>query len=402
MPVNQLKVKIQVRANRWYFFCFPFDVTIDACEYPGQYVWREYDGLIRALQGSNGWKAVEGNTLTGRKGYIFQSSAAGTLVVNFNQPTFGGERPKALEEHPTENAANASWNFVGNPYSCYYDFDDDDFSAPITVWNGSSYEAYRPGDDDYHLQPYEAFFVQKPENSDEISFGPEHRETYRQSEKKKGHQAKARLAKGMNPDRLLVNLNICNNDTAATDRTRLVFNAKANRNYELGYDAAKFISNDAAAQLYTLEGHVQMAINERPLEGDICLGYQSRTAGKLKIEAPRMDIPMMLVDNKMNTTFDLSLGAYEFQTEAGTFNDRFTLKLSDEATGILALTKHTGVAIGTRDGGLSIGGAEGKSITVYSTSGAKAAQHTGNGFVSLSRGVYVMSVDGINAKVCVK
>lgn len=69
LPVNSLKVKIQVQANRWYFFCFPFNVTIADCEYPGQqYVWREYDGLIRAMQGTNGWKNVEGTTLTARQG----------------------------------------------------------------------------------------------------------------------------------------------------------------------------------------------------------------------------------------------------------------------------------------------------------------------------------------------
>ena len=402
LPVNTLNVKIQVKAGRWYFFCFPFDVTIAECEYPGQYAWREYDGLIRAMQGANGWKNVEGETLTARQGYIFQSATAGTLVVKFDKPTFGGDRPKTLTEYVCDNAANASWNFVGNPYSSFYDFKAEDFDAPITVWNGNSYEAYRPGDDEYHLQPYEAFFVQKPNESEKIDFKKEKRETYRQSKEKKANNVKAFLLKGITPSRLLVNLNISDNDTASVDKTRLVLNEKASRNYEMTCDAAKFISNDANAQLYTVEEKVEMAINERPTEGDIRLGYKAKKAGKLTIEAPRMDLPMELVDTKTGVTFDLSLGSYEFQTEAGTFNTRFMLRPTEDATAIKDITKKTGVAIGLQNGGLSIGGAEGKDVKVFTTGGALAAQHAGNGYVGLPSGTYIVAVDGMKAKVHVK
>lgn len=402
LPVNTLNVKIQVTAGRWYFFCFPFDVTIAECEYPGQYAWREYGGLIRALQGANGWKNVEGETLTARKGYIFQSATAGTLVVKFDSPTFGGDRPKTLTEYVCDNAANASWNFVGNPYSSFYDFKAEDFDAPITVWNGNSYEAYRLGDDEYHLQPYEAFFVQKPNESDKIDFKKEKRETYRQSKEKKANNVKALLLKGITPSRLLVNLNISDNDTASVDKTRLVLNKKASRNYEMTCDAAKFISNDANAQLYTVEGKTEMSINERPTEGDIRLGYKAKKAGKLTIEAPRMDLPMELVDTKTGVTFDLSLGSYEFQTEAGTFNNRFMLRPTEDATTIKDITKKTGVAIGLQNGGLSLGGAEGKSVKVFTTGGVLAAQHTGNGYVSLPSGTYIVAIDGMKAKVHVK
>ena len=395
--------KFAVEANRWYFFCFPFNVTIANCEYPGQqYVWREYDGLIRAMQGANGWKNVEGTTLTARQGYIFQSATSGTLVVNFANPTFGGDRPKALANYACENAANASWNLVGNPYSSFYDFDANDFTAPITVWNGSSYVAYRPGDDDCHLQPYEAFFVQKPTDTNQIGFKKERRETYTQKEAKKTHQAKMRRVKGIAPERLLINLNITDNDTATVDHTRLVLNEKASLQYELECDAAKFISDKAKAQIYLMENGVQMAINERPMKGDIRLGYTAQKAGTLRIETSRMDLPMMLVDTKRGLTYDLSLGSYEFETEAGTFNQRFMLRPTHEATAIKQLTAKTGVAIGAQDGGLSIGGAEGKSVSIYSTNGALMAEQTGNGFVSLGSGMYVVKVNGQSAKIYVK
>ena len=115
-----------------------------------------------------------------------------------------------------------------------------------------------------------------------------------------------------------------------------------------------------------------------------------------------MDLPMMLVDTKLGITFDLSVGTYDFETQAGTFNDRFMLCMGGDATAIRGLAAKTGVCIGTQDGGIAIGGAEGKTVSIYTTGGAMAAQHNGNGFIQLKGGVYVVNVDGVTAKVSVK
>ena len=401
LAVNHLRVKINVKSGRWYFFCFPFDVIINQCDYPGQYVWRYYDGRIRATNGSGGWQPVAGDKLNARQGYAFQTSHTGNLIITFDHPTFGGDRAKPLNAYTTSNAANASWNLVGNPFSSFYDFLDDTYSAPITVWNGSSYQAYRPGDDECHLQPYEAFFVQKLNELDEIVFKAAHRETYNKSQEKKANRVAERRAKGINPQRRLINLLLLSGDEQV-DRTRVVLNNEKSHAYELDCDAAKFLSADAPAQLYSVEAGVQMAINERPVEGDIRLGYTARKAGTLTISPQRMDLPLLLVDTQLGTTFDLSLGDYTFDTAAGTFDSRFMLRMGGEATAIKDLTAKTGVCIGIQDGGIAIGGAENKVIKVYSTSGVMTTQHSGNGFIALPRGVYVVCVDGASTKVSVK
>lgn len=401
LPMNELRVNIPVTAKKWYFFCFPFNVTIENCTYPGRYVWRYYDGATRAANGSGGWKTVSGETLTAQTGYAFQSETAGTLVVKFSNPTFGGNRAKTLEAYAAQNAANASWNLVGNPYSSYYDFRSEDITSPVTIWNGSSYVAYRPGDDECHLRPYEAFFIQKPNAADQISFNAGRRETYRQSENTRATRQVKRRENGITPERRLINLEIMS-DTLMLDRTRVVLNQKAQRTYELECDAAKFMSDEAMAQLYSVEGGIQMAINERPLDGDIRLGYTAKKSGRLSISAPRMDLPMVLVDTKKNITFDLSVGTYDFDTQAGTFNDRFILRLGGEATAINNLAAKTGVCIGTQEGGIAIGGANDKTVNVYTIGGAQATQHNGNGFIALKSGVYVVNVDGVSAKVSVK
>ena len=401
LAVDHLRVKINVKPSRWYFFCFPFDVTIADCEYPGQYAWRYYDGEYRAENGEGGWKVVTGATLNARQGYAFQTSHAGKLVVKFESPAFGGNRGKSLEAHAATEAQNASWNFVGNPYSCFYEFNELDFTSPITVWDGTTYTAYSPGIDDYMLQPYEAFFVQKPNGTTEIDFVIERRTTYNKGQAKKAANVKARRAKGINPQRRLINLEIKSGEDIA-DRTRVVLNPKATRAYELECDAAKFLSTIASAQLYSVEGGVQMAINERPLEGDIRLGYVAKQAGTFSISASRMDLPMLIVDTNLGVTFDLSLGSYDFDTQAGTFEGRFFLRPSGEATAVNGLMAKTGVCIGTQAGGIAIGGAEDKTINVYTTSGTPAALHTGNGFIALKSGVYVVNVDGVSAKIFVK
>lgn len=401
--VNKLKLKLQVKANQWIGFNFPCEVTIAECEYPGQYVWIEYDGEARA-NGNSGWKIVEGTKRLANKGYMFMSSAKGKLVVTFEHPAFGGNKTTQLAAYTSGNAANAGWNFIGNPYSSYYELNEDDFNAPVTIWNSTtqSYEAYRPGDDDIHLPPYEPFFVQMPQHVYNVQFDEDRQETYTQSQQTQANQAKMRKVAGIKPERLLINLTISDNDTTTVDKTRLVLNEKASRGYELECDAAKFISDKAEAQLYLLENGVQMAIDERPTKGDICLGYMAKQAGKLRIEATRMDMPMVLVDTKTHQTFDLSLGNYEFETEAGTYDKRFMLRLSEEATAIKSLTAKTGVAVGLQDGGLSFGGAEGKSISIYNTNGMLMTQQSGNGFVSLPSGLYLVKVDEISAKIYVK
>jgi hypothetical protein len=322
--------------------------------------------------------------------------------VKFKNPTFGGNRPQELEAHHSDNAANASWNFVGNPYTCYYNITDEDFSSPITIWNGTSYVAYRPGDDDYHLQPFEAFFVQKPEGAEAIAFNAEGRETYRQSVAVAASNARVRKEMGISAERRIVNLGISNNDTALTDRTRLVFNQKAQRAYEMECDAAKFLSDETPIQIYSIENGTQMAINERPVEGDIRLGYVAARKGSYTITAPRMDVPVTLVDNELGVSFDLSQGGYTFETRKGANDKRFTLRFTDDATSILDITEETGVAIGLQEGGVNLGGVDNTTVRIYGVNGMLVGEYTANGFVSLPSGTYVVCVGQKSAKVNVK
>ena len=359
---NHLYIDIEIKKNMWYYFCFPYQIALANIQFnceaeASSWVFRYYDGAARANNGYGGWKkmpAATGNLIAGQ-GYIFQCNENGTLQIPVQKPQggyfAGGGRSQSMETYTSASAENASWNFIGNPYTCYYDIEDmqngtNGYSGPIIVWDvaNQSYETVRPGDDDYHLRPFEAYFVQKPEGQSEMGYVEGGRHTYWQWEKILEQKAARRLARATAPKtRYLVNLTLTDGQT--TDKTRVVYNEKCSKDYEIGTDAAKFMSS-GKPQLYTLDQRqVQYAINERPT-GEVPLGYTATKAGELTISAPRMDKKVCLRDNVTGTTHDLQNGGYTFQTEAGTFNARFTI-VADSSTTDIDVTKADGQATPT-------------------------------------------------------
>lgn len=406
VDAKRIFIDITIEANRWHFFCFPFDIKRSNIKCDGNFVFRYYDGKVRAEKGKGGWTDLPATEeyLKAGKGYIFQASTSCTLSIMIEKEKFG-KLPNVrfdcnLEANASTNEQDASWNFVGNPFTSFFDLNDMGYNAPVTRWNGSGYEAVRPGDDDYIFHPYEAFFVQRPTGSSSIEFDPEHRMTQIGSNNRKTENAKKAMKRQLNPERLLVNLAITDGKNA--DKTRVVFNQTKSNKYEMDCDAAKFESSASAVQLYSIEAQGgKMAINERP-QGSVQLGFTAKAAGDYTISAERMDQPVLLKDNLMNITYDLSNGDYSFSSEAGTFDNRFMLLIDGGATGIADIAKEAGVNIMPSTNGINLTGVDGKTVNVYSLSGALFATRTENGFINLSKGVYIVEVGKMKAKVMVK
>lgn len=100
-------------------------------------------------------------------------------------------------------------------------------------------------------------------------------------------------------------------------------------------DASKFFSQESVPQIYSIDGDVNYAINERPVEsGTIALGFKANKEGEFTISMPRMDARCLLKDNVTGLMINLEDGDYTFSSKAGTYNDRFTLMFADLATGI--------------------------------------------------------------------
>ena len=335
---SKLTININVTAYRWHFFSFPFDVPLDSIHYDGEYVWRQYDGQARSRR-EGGWQDLASGTTTLSKGrgYIFQGTMTGSLSFTIDNPDLTAQdESTGLFTHESDNVQDANWNFVGNPYTSYYNIDETTYSAPITVWTGSGYEAYRPGDDDYDLAPYQAFFVQTPEDANEISFSADGRESYEDKEAAQSGRLAARRVKARNQaasGRLFINLEItADGESSYADKTRVVFNNSKSMDYELSCDAAKFFSDESTIELYSLDSNgAKYSINERPVgDGNVDLGIKVNVAGTYTIGAIRMDTPVLLYDKKLNVTHDLSEGGYAFWAEEGE-SQRFVLKTSDSS-----------------------------------------------------------------------
>ena len=413
LSVEELKFILNVYPGRWYFFSFPFDVNLKDVKHDGKWVWRYYDGEARAENGSGGWKNVEGDVLKANVGYIYQCNTAGDLELPVNHPVFSneqagneGQKEVPLESYPADDAQNASWNFVGNPNLSYYDLDAIEasgFTAPITVWDDEqqTYTAVVPGDDEYDFHPFQAYFVQTPEDADNLTFEDENRSTYIQTEQTAGARRRAHAARRINEKRLLVNLTLTDGET--TDKTRVIFNDDNSMDYEAGLDANKFMSMASVPQIYTLDAkNVKYAVNARPNgTREVRVGFKATNEGEYTIAADRMDCSMALKDNLTGTIHMFDKGDYSFLSEAGTYDDRFTLISGFEATAISSKTIE-GVNISTFDGGIVVNGATAGDVTIYKTNGVKATTISGTGTAMLPAGTYIVSYDGKSMKVLVK
>lgn len=338
VTAENITLKKYIEANYWHFISIPFDVNvadITKSNSNSDYVIRYYDGAQRATSGTgNSWKNVPADgTLQAGKGYIIQSN--NQQYINFLAADGGSLQlfnPNAqtidLEKNPSDNAANAGWNLVGNPYQSYYDMYYTMLTVPVTVWdfNYRKYVAYSLIDDDLVLEPGQAFFIQASDDLAAIEFGTLGRQ-FTRTVSRAAMPAKMPKAFG---NRKLFNITL--NCGEMTDMARVVLNEEASEEYESNRDAAKFFSDDATvAQFYTIgNDNEALAINERPeADGVVRLGFYAPVTGKMSISADRLDGNATLVDALTGKSVSLTGNAvYEFEVEETGFNEnRFSLIL---------------------------------------------------------------------------
>ena len=351
MTADSINSYFSVESEKWYFITplHDVDLTKVTVSNSASYVFRYYDGSSRATNGTgNSWRNVDNGKLTAGQGYIFRCNA--NAVVTFpaeasvHAQVFNTDDVTiALNAFEAAASANKSWNFVGNPYPCYYDIYYMDFTAPITVWTGSTYKAYSIVDDSYALRPMQSFFVQKPDAVDDIIFHKEGRQLT--ADINHGSLARAfRTPSNVTAlSRRFFNLQMIGDEME--DETRLVINDNASLEYEIERDASKFMSFEPnVPQIFTLDGDGNgYAINERPLgEGTVKLAYYAGQSGFYTLSATRADGDIYLYDAQLNKTVNLMEQDYTFHSDAteGTNNSRFILSLNvsgSDITGIKSL-----------------------------------------------------------------
>lgn len=339
----------------WYYLCMPFDVKRSNVILPKgtSLAVRYYDSESRATNGATGnWKDVAADAVlqTG-KGYIFRLSSSGNVGFPATEEThnaiFRSEAVSApLVQYPAVESANAGWNFVGNPYPCFYDIYYMDFASPITTWDvdNRTYKAYSAADDEFVLSPQQAFFVQKPELVDAITFQP----AGRQINKTIDHSAlaKRRAASNKQVQRKLVDVSLTCADR--TDRTRVVVNANASDDFCADNDAVKMMAYEGTPQIYTIAGADQLAVNEGAHRGgSVALGMYLPADDTYTIAVDRDELGAKLLDYGVEVEMP-----YTFSAAEGYADDRFTITFETSTTGIntVATDAKTDDAIYTIDG----------------------------------------------------
>lgn len=334
MSSTASEARYWMNSGYWYFICPPFDVRMsDIYAWSGnQVAVRYYDSEARATGSTSNWKDVAPDaTLKAGQGYIFRVSSNDYVCMPATEETHNQIfRSQAvttpLSEYSSDDANARSWNLVGNPYACFYDIYRMDYTAPLTVWNSENktYNAYSIADDDFALRPMQAFFVQKPDGMEAITFQPEGRQITSTIDHSVGVKAMA----GKAASRRFIELELSNGIT--DDHTRLVVNPQAQETFDANNDASKMMSTDITAQIFSVQGDEAYAIKESPFAaGQAEIGMWFPADGQYVVNITRADVKVELMDNGAVVPMP-----YTFTADEGFCEGRFVLRITTDPTAI--------------------------------------------------------------------
>lgn len=379
MRADSVIYKLNLKREYWQFITLPFDVNRADMQVNNDalFVIRYYDGKARADGETGNWKDIPANgTLQAGTGYIIQANKQTQLTLkainndNKNRLFSGNSLKRTLDEYASEFAHNASWNFIGNPYPCFYDIYYMDYVSPITIWDtrNRTYTAVSTEDDNYILSPMQAFFIQKPVETKEISFSAEGRQL------DTAIRQRTTTRSAVSPDRTVFNFTLENG--TYTDRTRVVINPEASMDYEMSRDASKFMSDDKdVPQLFTQDATGKYyAINERPLgNGIVSVGIYTGKSGTYTlslVDATVTADEVILTDKQTGSETRLDLDSYTFTAEAGFCTDRFELHLTTRTiTGVEEVQKTNVAQVTAGTGQILISAQPGDEMRICNVTG---------------------------------
>ena len=411
LSAQSARIKLESIGGTWGFISFPFDVklsdiTNDPEKEQSNYVFKYYDGERRGLVGTGGNWIEASNILKAGVGYIYQSQDSASIYLKATPETVGNVCNRnnvktILQEYASEDAEDGNWNFIGNPYPAYFDTHYIDFTAPITVWNGRGYDAVSLTDDEFVLSPYQAFFVQKQNDGNSITFFAEGR--LAENRQANSDKRVASRSVAISDNREIYNIYL--SDESYTDKCRIVINENSKIGYDASNDAVKFFSdNKSLPQIYSIgEKSVEYSINERPsASGIIELGV--RTTNGLYTISSDSEQQIYLIDRMTNETIDLSISDYEFSSDESDGNGRFAIRLVNDMSSVNTVNNSTETRINVAGEILSILCSEIETINVSSLDGVNVAMLNGanNYSIKLSKGIYIVKSNNSVEKVIIR
>ncbi|WP_296148463.1 T9SS sorting signal type C domain-containing protein [uncultured Flavobacterium sp.] len=320
---------------------------------------------------SQAWDThLNGNvTMNSGKGYIVrapQNFQINTTAVH--EATFKGKPNNGIIETPILGSnSQDQWNLIGNPYPSAIDADAflsetsnaTNIDGTIYLWTHNSAPESNPNSPNYQytsndyasynflggtatrgafggnsnipngkIASGQGFFIKGLENGNAVfnngmRLKSDNNQFYRMNAGEK--------------NRIWLNLT---NSQGAFNQTLIGYAQGATNEIDRGFDGVVFGGNYVT--LYSLVSEKTLTIQGRSLPFDsddiVDLGFITTLSGTFKIEIDHFDglfgnQEIYLEDKNLNIIHDLKANPYEFNSEIGTFNERFKLRYKRETLG---------------------------------------------------------------------
>ena len=350
--------RMRVNGEQMYPVSFPYDVAVSdvtRADALGNAAWAKigrdggtiiletYDGASRAMghqrdtQDASTWSDITSGTLTAGIGYAvaaqprFKSYPYVILdfpmSADFSTPATEGAKSAPVTAHTAVNKYDEGWNLMANPYMATLS------GAQAITINGTDYDfVYIPTDDgedfyqgplsDTELLPFKHFFLQVAE-SGTMNFALANRQL----------APRRMLAEGGSATKF----SLCLTGNGQADKVYFKVDDTFTPEYDIPGDQAKMLGSAAATKVYVMMDNeqdvlAQVAVPTDKVQESLRLGYVAPTSGTytLALDSTYTDYTgvdhLFLMDGGMRVV-DLMNDSYVFDTEAGTFHDRFAAQV---------------------------------------------------------------------------
>lgn len=351
--------RMRVNGEQMYPVSFPYDVAVsdvtreDALGSTdwaqigrdgGTVILETYDGAARAVghqrdtQDVSTWSDITSGTLTAGIGYAvaaqprFKSYPYVVLdfpmSADFSTPATEGAKTAPVTAHTAVNKYDEGWNLMANPYMTTLT------GAQAITINGTDYDfVYIPTDDgedfyqgplaDTELLPFKHFFLQVAE-SGTMNFALANRQS----------APRRMLAEGSSATKF----SLCLTGNGQADKVYFRVDDTFTPEYDIPGDQAKMSGSAAATKVYVITANeqdvlAQVAVPTDMVQESLRLGYIAPASGTytLALDSTYTDYNgvdhLFLMDQGMRVV-DLMYDNYVFDTEAGTFHDRFATQVT--------------------------------------------------------------------------
>ena len=304
-------VKREISNGQWHLISSPNSVAT-ANVFDGDFLqtWSESTAT---------WEDVTDPTasLTKVKGYSLWGIAKSTTYTFIGTPNTG-DQSIAITAGGSGDFTGA--NLLGNPYPSSIDWGtvSTDYGA-VYYWNGTAYVSYLSGSGagSQYIPPMQGFFIIKGVF-----------DAFNLDNGNRVHTGATNFYKSSN--NIVNGIVLSASNGWYDDELYIRFNDQSQPEFELQYDACKFLSNtEGLSQLYSFADDKMFSIDVRPETNIIQLGFQNDKAGDYSIGIKDMsDVTQaILEDTKTGVMHNLQNDSYNFLWELSDDEKRFKLHL---------------------------------------------------------------------------